>query len=152
MTNQILNFGIPAPIDVQLVGRSDANYKILADMARQIAAVPGAVDVHINQEMNTPSVAVRRGPQQGQPGRPDAARRRQQHADFAQFERADVAEPVGESPERRATTAWRCRRRNISMDSLDAIRRTPITGPDGGNTQLLDNMLIGREARRDERR
>ena len=39
ITNQILNFGLPAPIDVQVVGRNaEANYKIAQRLRERIAA------------------------------------------------------------------------------------------------------------------
>jgi multidrug efflux pump subunit AcrB len=51
ITNQILNFGLPAPIDVQIVGRDARNYQLATELQRRIARVPGAVDVHIHQEI-----------------------------------------------------------------------------------------------------
>ena len=59
ITNQILNFGLPAPIDVQVVGRNPtANYKIAETLRRQIAAVPGAADVHIHQVVDYPEIHI----------------------------------------------------------------------------------------------
>ncbi len=46
ITSQILNFGLPAPIDLQVVGRdAEGNYKIAQRLAEKIALIPGAVDV-----------------------------------------------------------------------------------------------------------
>ena len=58
ITNQILNFGLPAPIDVQVIGRDPRNYAIAVDLRRRIAGVPGAVDVRVHQEINYPEVQV----------------------------------------------------------------------------------------------
>ena len=58
ITNQILNFGLPAPIDVQVVGRDPRNYSIAVDIRRKVAAIPGAVDVHVHQQVNYPEVDV----------------------------------------------------------------------------------------------
>jgi multidrug efflux pump subunit AcrB len=59
ITNQILNFGLPAPIDVQVVGRNaDANYQIADRLRTQIAAIPGAADVHIHQVVDYPELRV----------------------------------------------------------------------------------------------
>jgi multidrug efflux pump subunit AcrB len=59
ITNQILNFGLPAPIDVQVVGRNaDANYQIADRLRSQISAIPGAVDVHIHQVVDYPEIHV----------------------------------------------------------------------------------------------
>jgi multidrug efflux pump subunit AcrB len=58
ITNQILNFGLPAPIDMQVVGRDPRNYQIATELQRRIATIPGAVDVHIHQEVGYPEVQV----------------------------------------------------------------------------------------------
>src|SRR5207244_263680 len=59
ITNQILNFGLPAPIDVQVVGRNQtANYEITKQLAAQIAAIPGAADVHIHQVVDYPEIDI----------------------------------------------------------------------------------------------
>jgi len=58
MVSQILNFGIPAPIDVQVVGRSPANYRIAKSIERQLARVPGAVDVRLHQVVDAPELRI----------------------------------------------------------------------------------------------
>jgi multidrug efflux pump subunit AcrB len=59
ITNQILNFGLPSPIDVQVVGRNTAaNYQIAEQLKSQIAAIPGAADVHIHQVVNYPEIQI----------------------------------------------------------------------------------------------
>ena len=58
ITNEILNFGIPMPIDVQVIGQNPKNYGVAVDLAHQIAEVPGAVDVHVHQEIGYPEVWV----------------------------------------------------------------------------------------------
>ncbi len=50
ITSQILNFGLPVPIDLQVVGRdAAAGYKIAQALADKVAGIPGAADVHIHQ-------------------------------------------------------------------------------------------------------
>jgi multidrug efflux pump subunit AcrB len=59
IVNQILNFGLPAPIDIQLSGRTfDANYAVIQKIRKDVAAVPGAVDVHVNQVVYSPELHV----------------------------------------------------------------------------------------------
>jgi len=59
ITNQILNFGLPAPIDVQVTGRdANGNYRIAQDLMKKVAAIPGAADVHIHQVLDYPEVEV----------------------------------------------------------------------------------------------
>jgi len=59
IVNQILNFGLPAPIDIQLSGRQAlANYNIARRISNDIAGIPGAADVHVNQIMYAPELHV----------------------------------------------------------------------------------------------
>jgi multidrug efflux pump subunit AcrB len=59
MTTQILNFGLAAPIDVQIGGRDNAgDYKVAQAMRKEIAQIPGTSDVNIFQEPNYPEVDV----------------------------------------------------------------------------------------------
>jgi multidrug efflux pump subunit AcrB len=55
MVTQILNFGIPTQVDVQVVGGArDKNLRIAQDLQRRMSNVPGAVDVHLQQEIDAP--------------------------------------------------------------------------------------------------
>jgi multidrug efflux pump subunit AcrB len=56
MVNQVLNSGLPAPIDVQIVGHSDLNYDVARKLASQIAHIPGAADVRVQQVMDAPEI------------------------------------------------------------------------------------------------
>jgi multidrug efflux pump subunit AcrB len=59
ITTQILNFGIPAPIDLQVVGRdTETNYKIAQRLAQRIADIPGAADVHVHQVVDQPEIRL----------------------------------------------------------------------------------------------
>ena len=59
ITSQILNFGLPAPIDVQVTGREAApNYQIAKQLAERISQIPGAADVHIHQVVDSPELRI----------------------------------------------------------------------------------------------
>jgi multidrug efflux pump subunit AcrB len=59
MTSQILNFGLPAPIDVQIMGRNaEANYALAREVERRVARISGAADVHIHQIVDYPEIRV----------------------------------------------------------------------------------------------
>jgi multidrug efflux pump subunit AcrB len=59
ITSQIVNFGLPAPIDLQVVGRNaEANYKIAQRLATRIARIPGAADVHVHQVAAQPELRL----------------------------------------------------------------------------------------------
>jgi multidrug efflux pump subunit AcrB len=141
ITNQILNFGLPAPIDVQIVSRdAQAGYKIAEEVQRKVAITPGAVDVHINQQVHTPQieVAVDRS-KAGQVG----------------LTQRDVANSVLISLSSSGQTApnqWlnpvngvnyqvNVQTPQFKVDSMDALGRTPVTSGNGGQTQLLNNLV-----------
>jgi multidrug efflux pump subunit AcrB len=55
IVNQILNFGLPAPIDIQIVGTDVGKSLALAvKMSDELRQVPGAVDVHVQQPYDEP--------------------------------------------------------------------------------------------------
>jgi multidrug efflux pump subunit AcrB len=59
MATQILNFGLTAQIDVRTVGYDRVkNLRIAKELRRRIAAVPGIVDAHLQQEVDAPDFYV----------------------------------------------------------------------------------------------
>ena len=56
IVTQILNFGLPAQIDVRTVGYDRAtNLRVAKELRRRIAAIPGVVDAHLQQEVDGPA-------------------------------------------------------------------------------------------------
>ena len=59
IVSQILNFGLPAPIDVQIVGTDvHASYAIAQDIANKMRHIPGAADVHVQQLLSLPTLKM----------------------------------------------------------------------------------------------
>src|SRR6266850_7477960 len=61
IVSQILNFGLPAPIDVQVTGplaESEKNFQVAQRFAAELRRVPGAVDVHVQQVLDAPRIMV----------------------------------------------------------------------------------------------
>ena len=61
IVSQILNFGLPAPIDIQVSGplsKSDNNFQIAQQIAKELKGVPGAVDVHVQQITDSPRLMI----------------------------------------------------------------------------------------------
>ena len=113
ITNQILNFGLPAPIDVQVVGRDPRELQIASSWPTRIARIPGAADVHVHQIVDYPELRINVDRSKaGQLGL-HAARRDQQPADLAQLQRPGGAQRVAEL-ENGVNYRWPCRRRNTA--------------------------------------
>jgi multidrug efflux pump subunit AcrB len=56
IVTQILNFGLPAQIDVRTVGYDRAtNLRVAKELQQRIAAIPGIVDAHLQQEVDAPA-------------------------------------------------------------------------------------------------
>lgn len=59
IVSQILNFGLPAPIDVQVIGfKRSANQEYATKLINRIKNIPGLVDLRIQQAFNQPQFHV----------------------------------------------------------------------------------------------
>ncbi|MGC1492579.1 MAG: efflux RND transporter permease subunit, partial [Candidatus Acidiferrum sp.] len=57
IVTQILNFGTPAPIDVAVTGNDqEGNYVVAQKLANEVRHIPGAVDVHVQQAFDDPTL------------------------------------------------------------------------------------------------
>ncbi len=146
ITNQILDFGLPAPIDLQVLGRGKGNYELAQKLEKEVAAIPGTVDVHIHQQVTYPTMQVN----------VDRTRARQ-----VGLTQQDVAQSTLISLTGTGQTApneWLNPINGVNyqivvqtpiyrIDSLQALARTPITSPQGNTSQMLGNLAT---FRRDE--
>ena len=58
IVSQTINFGLPAPFDVQIVGRNQtANREVAARLVERIRRIPGAVDVRVHQPADRPKLS-----------------------------------------------------------------------------------------------
>jgi len=59
IVSQVLNFGVPSPVDIQVEGPNlDQSYQIAQQLQEEIRKVPGAVDVHIKQAIRYPALRI----------------------------------------------------------------------------------------------
>ncbi len=140
MVSQILNFGLPAPINVQVVGKNkDANYKIVQEIEKQIAAVPGAVDVHMQQILDVPQIKV------------NVDRMRAQHIGLNQRDVANNLLIALTSSGQTAPNFWLNPKNGVSyaiavqtppyrLNSVDEMETTPLISP-SKQPQLLSNFV-----------
>jgi CzcA family heavy metal efflux pump len=57
IVTQILNFGLPAPIDIQVTGADmQSNYVIAQQIANRVRQIPGTADVHVQQMLTLPTM------------------------------------------------------------------------------------------------
>ena len=140
IVSQILNFGLPSPIDVQLTGPNyPANYTIAQQIANRLRHVPGAVDVHVQQLMNDPTLHM------------DVDRVRAQQVGLSE---RDVAQNVLISLSSSAQTSptfWLNPQNGVSyplaimtpqykMNSMQELMNTPISGATASAPEVLANL------------
>src|SRR5579885_1021733 len=59
IVTQILNFGTPAPIDIEVTGMNQlGNYGVAQKLAAEIRHIPGATDVHVHQAFDSPTLLM----------------------------------------------------------------------------------------------
>ena len=131
ITNQILNFGLPAPIDLQVVGRDPRNYQIAEALAERISHIPGAADVHVHQVVDYPELRIN-------VDRSKAGQLGLQQRDVSNSLLISLSSSGQVAP-----NEWLNWSNGVSygmavqtpqyrMDSLAALMRTPISAPIGG--------------------
>ena len=143
ITSQILNFGLPSPIDVQVTGNDAVkNYQIAETLRARIAGLPGAVDVFIRQPVDYPTVNV------------NVDRVRANEAGLTQRDVASSLLISLSSSGQVAPNQWLNTVNGVNyqvavqtptykVDSFDAMQRTPVTAPTSGRTQqLLANLAV----------
>jgi len=139
---QILNFGTPAPVDIELIGANQAaNYEIAQKLANRMTHIPGAVDVHVQQAFDEPTLYL------------DLDRTRSQ---YVGMQARDVAQNLLVSLSSSFQTSpnfWLDPKNGVSynvavqtpqyrVDSFQALQNTPITGVGPGVTpQILGNLV-----------
>jgi CzcA family heavy metal efflux pump len=140
IVSQILNFGLPSPIDIQIVGKNQVqNYQLAQELANQLRHVPGAADVHVQQLMNSPALRLN----------VDRSRAQQvglQQRDVAQNLLVSLSGSFQTAP-----TFWLNRENGVTynvavqtpeyrVDSLQALLNTPVTAPGAPAPQILGNL------------
>jgi multidrug efflux pump subunit AcrB len=140
MVSQILNFGLPAPIDIQVVGANlDANRLFAGRLLNQVSQVPGTVDLRIHQKFDEPrlNVAV---------DRTMTSEEGFTERDVAQNLLVSLSGSFQTTP-----TFWLDPRTGVSyfittqtpqyrVDSLQDLENIPISGPSGRPPQILSNV------------
>ncbi|QNI37998.1 efflux RND transporter permease subunit [Edaphobacter albus] len=140
IVSQTLNFGVPAPLDIQIVGNDfEGNFAIAAQIAEKIRAVPGAVDVHIQQLVDQPRLQY------------DIDRTRIQQVGLTERDVADNVLVSLSSSFQTTPNFWLNPKNGVSyniavqtpqykLDSIDAVGNIPVNSPSVPAPQLFENL------------
>ncbi len=145
IVSQILNFGLPAPIDIQIVGRDQkGNYELARQIETRVSRIPGAADVHLHQVVDQPELRV------------NVDRTRAEQVGMSQRDVAGTLLTALSSSSQTAPNFWLNPENGVNynvavqmpqykMDSVAALQNTPITSPSSGSNsgtgpQLLSNL------------
>jgi multidrug efflux pump subunit AcrB len=140
IVSQILNFGLPAPIDIQIMGRDvEGNHQIATDLMKQLSEVNGIADLRIQQPFNQPKLHI------------NVDRTKAIQAGFTQ---ADVAGSLLVSlsgTSQIAPSFWLDPKSGVSyfvvtqapqydFQSLQDLQNIPVSGPSHAPWQQLANL------------
>ncbi|WP_165229987.1 efflux RND transporter permease subunit [Aquisphaera insulae] len=147
ITGQVLTFGKPAPIDVQVVGiRRAENIEVAKKLRDELARVPGLVDVRIRQVTDSPDlrVDVDRVLASGLSVTQQEAAR----AMLVTLSSSNIVSPnFWVNPKNGVNYRVAVQTPQREIDSVDALMNTPVTFPGGGAApQLLANIASLRRA------
>jgi multidrug efflux pump subunit AcrB len=139
IVSQILNFGIPAPIDIQITGRDPKDYSIANDIKARVAQIPGAADVHVHQAVHGPDLRV------------NVDRTRAQEIGLTQNDVARTMLVSLSSSGQNAPNFWLNFKNGVNyqvavqtpqykMDTLQDLKNTPVVAPNLPRPELLGNL------------
>jgi multidrug efflux pump subunit AcrB len=142
IVNQILNFGLPAPIDIQVTGplaESATNFGVAQQIAAELRNAPGAADVHVQQILDAPRIMI------------DADRSLAAQVGLTQQNVASSVLLSLTGSGSTTTNFWLNPNNGVSYQvvvqtpqyrvaSLDEVHRTPIALGGQASPQLLSNL------------
>ncbi|HUK23007.1 MAG TPA: efflux RND transporter permease subunit [Terriglobales bacterium] len=140
IVSQILNFGLPAPIDIQVAGYNlEGNRDFADNLMRQIRRVPGTVDLHIQQPFDEPYLNI------------DVDRTKAQQVGFSQ---RDVATNLLVSlsgsfqttpefwlnPQTGVSYSIATQTPQYRVNSLQDLENIPVSGESGAHPEILADL------------
>ncbi len=142
MVSQILNFGLPAPIDIQVIGNDLEGNRAWADQVlQQVRNVPGTVDLRIQQPFDDPYLHLR------------IERTKAQELGFSAHDIAQNLLVSLSGSFQTAPTFWLDPRNGVSYSiatqtpqyrtaSIQDLENTPVTGTDPNSPPSLMGSLV----------
>jgi multidrug efflux pump subunit AcrB len=140
IVSQILNFGLPSPIDVQVFGRNlNGNYTVAEQIANRMRHIAGAVDVHVQQLMNDPELDLNI----------DRTRAKDVGLDQQDVARNLLVSLSGSfqtspsywlNPQNGVTYSVAVQTPDYRLNSLQALMNTPVSSSKAAYPQVLANL------------
>lgn len=142
MVGQILNFGIPAPINIQVIGRNQqANYRIAKEIERRLRSVPGAVDVRLHQVLDAPELRI--NVDRTRAGQMGLTQREIANSVLVSLSSSGQVSPnYWLHPQTGVSYLIAVQTPEYSITSMDEIRNTPLASTKPGPPQLLSNLAV----------
>jgi multidrug efflux pump subunit AcrB len=140
IVSQVLNFGLPAPIDVQVSGSDSAANSVAAnELAQKIRSVAGAVDVRVQEPTDVPKLDI------------NIDRTKASTLGITQQEVSGSVLDALSGSFQTSPNYWVDPKNGVSyqingqvpqeqINSLDALRNLPILGSNTGSLQILGNV------------
>ena len=140
IVSQILNFGLPAPIDVQVVGRNlDANRTFTLNLYQKLKQVDGIADLRVQQPFDSPRMNI------------EVDRTLAQQAGFSQKDVASNLLIALSGSFQTSPSFWLNPKNGVSyniitqtpqynIDSLQALANIPISGPNSTRSSILGDL------------
>lgn len=141
IVSQILNFGLPAPLDVQVVGANfQANHDYAEKLMSQMAQVPGTTDLRIQQPFDAPKLNIA------------VDRTEAQQVGYSQRDVAGNLLVTLSGSFQTTPTYWLNPQNGVSyniavqepqyaLTSFQDLQNIPVTGPNGATPQILGNLV-----------
>jgi multidrug efflux pump subunit AcrB len=138
--SQVLDFGLPAPIDVQITGANTAANSVAAnELAQKIRSVAGAVDVRVEEPTDAPELDI------------NVDRTKASMVGITQKMAIDSVLDALSGSFQTSPNFWVDPKNGVSysingqvpqyqINSLDAIRNLPLLGSNTGSFQILGNV------------
>jgi CzcA family heavy metal efflux pump len=140
IVSQILNFGLPSPIDIQVVGYNlEENRRFADKLLQDLKMVPGTADLHIQQPFDYPYLNI------------DVDRTKAQLSGYTQRDVATNLLISLSGSFQTTPTFWLNPKNGVSysittqapqyrLDSLQDLENIPVTGPSGARPEIMASL------------
>jgi multidrug efflux pump subunit AcrB len=141
IVSQILNFGMPAPIDVEITGHDlQQSYKIAQQISNRMEYIPGTVDVHVHQLFEQPTLHL------------DVNRTKAQSVGLNQNDVAQSLLLTLSSSFQTSPSFWANPQNGVNytvsvqvpqynIETMQALQNIPVASPHSTTPQVLGNLV-----------